>query len=102
MESQNLPITITILAPSWTSTQVLPDVKGIMAAVSHTSQEPLVVARAVIYLMLNKSRHGEVILINEGKYTGIEKSILLPAYDKIRRDGPSDDEILRRIFALSA
>ncbi|PQE22011.1 hypothetical protein CJF30_00010026 [Rutstroemia sp. NJR-2017a BBW] len=103
IEAAGLPIRLNTLMPSWTSTQVLPDVAGIMKAVSHQSQSPEVVARATAYLMADSSRHGEAIYVSDGKYKEIEKSILYPAYETIRGDGnPSDDEILARIFALGA
>ncbi|KAH8588982.1 putative hydroxyacyl dehydrogenase [Bisporella sp. PMI_857] len=101
VEVSGLPIRINTLMPSWTSTNVLPNVEGIMKAVSHESQPCLVIARAVAYLFLDASRHGEVIFIADGKYQEIEKSVLAPAYETIKGAGnPSDDEILRRIFAL--
>jgi hypothetical protein len=101
-ESANIPVRVNTLAPSWTSTQVLPDVAGIMKAVGHDSQSPLVVARAAAYLMADTTRNGEVIFVADGKYKEIEKSILAPAYETIKGDSPSDDEILKRIFALGA
>jgi len=69
-----------------------------MKAVSHESQPTLVVARVAALLMADKSRNGEVIFVSDGKYKEIEKSVLAPAYESIKGDGPSDDEILRRIF----
>lgn len=90
-----------MLCPSWTSTQVLPNIQDILKAVQYDSQAPSVVARAAIYLMLNASKHGDVVFINDGKYKDIEKSVLRPSYESIKGDGPSDDEILKRIFALS-
>lgn len=102
VESSGLPIRVNTLAPSWTSTEVLPNVAGVMKAVSHESQGPEVVARATALLMADKSRHGELIYISDGKYKEIEKAVLYPAFQGILGDGPSDDEILRRIYALMA
>lgn len=101
MEATGIPIRINILAPSWTSTNVLPDVAGIMQAVSHRSQSPGVVAKLTAFLMVDEKRHGEIIFVDDGKYTEIEKTVLLPAFEKIKGDAPSDDEILKRIVALS-
>lgn len=101
VKSANLPIRVNLLAPSWTSTQVLPNVQSILQAVQHDSQSPSVVARATVYLMLDASRNGEVIFINDGKYKEIGEAELTPVYERIKGKGPSDDEILGRIFALS-
>lgn len=97
-----LPIRVNTLAPSWTSSQVLPNLDVIMAAINHHTQPASVVAKAVAHLFVNQSRQGDIIFISEGKYTEIEKSILLPAYNTIKGDSPSDDEILERILALAA
>lgn len=72
-----------------------------MQAISLQSQPTLVVARAAAYLMTNTSRHGDVIYVADGKYTEIEKAILAPAFEKIRGDSLSDDEVLKRILALA-
>jgi NAD(P)-dependent dehydrogenase (short-subunit alcohol dehydrogenase family) len=102
VESAGLPIRINTLTPSWTSTQVLPNLEGIMKAVSHESQPTVVVARAAVYLMADKSRNGDVIYVQNGKYSEIEHAVLAPAFQTILGKGnPSDDEILKRIFALS-
>lgn len=79
----------------------MPDLKGLLAAVSHDCQSPAVVARAVAYLMVNKSRHGELIFASKGKYTEIEKTVLAPAYASIKGDDLSDDEVLAKVMALS-
>ncbi|KAH8649745.1 putative 15-hydroxyprostaglandin dehydrogenase [Tricladium varicosporioides] len=102
ISSAGLPIRVNTLAPSWTSTQVLPDLDGIMKAISHEAQPTLVVARAAAYMMVDTSRDGEVIYVSDGKYKEIEKAVLAPAYETIKGEGnPSDDEILARIFGLA-
>lgn len=89
--------------PSWTTTNVLPDLDGLMRGISHVAQSPLVVARAAAYLMVDGSRQGTVVYIADGKYKDIEKTILLPAYDAIKGEGnPSDDEVLRRLLEVPA
>lgn len=101
VEAAGLPIRVNCLAPSWTATQVLPDLEMLLKAVAQESQSPAVVARAVAYLMADKSRHGEVIFVCDGKYKEIEKAILAPAYETIKGDGPSDDDVLAKVFALA-
>jgi hypothetical protein len=79
----------------------LPDLKNLLAAVSHDCQTPAVVARAVAYLMADKSRHGELIFVSNGKYTEIEKTILAPAYASVKGEDLSDDDVLAKVMALS-
>ena len=71
-----------------------------MKAVGHESQPTVVVARAAALLMVDASRNGDVIFVSDGKYKEIERSVLAPAYETIKGEGPSDDEILKRIVAL--
>ncbi|KAH7087580.1 hypothetical protein FB567DRAFT_348324 [Paraphoma chrysanthemicola] len=101
VEVAGLPIRVNILAPSWTATQVLPDLKDLLAAVSEVCQPASVVARAVAYLMVTTSRHGEVIFVRDGKYKEIEKAVLAPAYQTIKGDGLSDDDVLAKVYALA-
>lgn len=60
------------------------------------------VARAAVYLMADESRHGDVIFVCGGKYKEVEKAVLAPAYESIKGEGPSDDDVLAKIFALAA
>lgn len=101
VEVAGLPIRVNTLAPSWTATQVLPDLKNLLAAVSHDCQPTSVVARAVAYLMADKSRHGQLIFACDGKYTEIEKAVLAPAYATIKGESLSDDDVLAKVMALS-
>jgi hypothetical protein len=102
MEVAGLPIRINTLAPCWTSTNVLPDIEGLLKAVSHESQAPLVVARGAAHLMVDGTKHGDVVYVADGKFKEIEKAVLKPAFETILGEGnPTDDEILRRILALA-
>ena len=102
VEVAGLPIRINTLAPSWTATQVLPNLKDLLAAVSEDCQAPSVVAKVATYLMVDKSRHGELIFASDGKFTEIEKSILAPAYEKIKGESSlSDDAVLAKVMALA-
>jgi NAD(P)-dependent dehydrogenase (short-subunit alcohol dehydrogenase family) len=93
VEAAGLPIRVNTLAPSWTATQVLPDLENL--------QSPAVVARTVAYLMASKTRHGDLIYVCEGKFKEIEKSILAPAYETIKGASLSDDEVLAKVQALA-
>lgn len=101
LEAAGLPIRINTLAPSWTATQVLPNLKDLLAAVSQDCQPTSVVARAVAYLFTSKTRQGETIFVSDGKYTEIEKAVLAPAYESIKGDSLSDDQVLAKVLALS-
>lgn len=80
---------------------MLPDLGDLLKAVNYDAQPTSVVARAAAYLMVDEARRGDVVFVCQGKYTEIEKAILAPAYAKVKGDGPSDDEVLERIFALA-
>lgn len=80
----------------------MPDLDGIMAAISHKAQSCDVVARSAAFLMTTTDREGDILYVSDGRITEIEQSILAPAYATIKGDGPSDDEILERIFGLGA
>ncbi|KAF2999932.1 hypothetical protein E8E13_009076 [Curvularia kusanoi] len=98
----NLPIRVNTLAPSWTATQVLPDLDGLLKAVNCEFQGTDVVARAAAYLFVDGTRNGDVVFVEKGKYKEIEKAVLAKAYDEIRGSGESDDEVLARIMALGS
>ncbi|KAJ4370914.1 hypothetical protein N0V86_008608 [Didymella sp. IMI 355093] len=101
LSASKVPIRVNSLAPSWTATQVLPDLGDLLKAVNYNAQSTEVVARGAAYLFVDEQRHGEVVFVCEGKYKEIEKAILAPAYEKVKGEGPSDDEVLARIFALA-
>ncbi|KAF2623672.1 NAD(P)-binding protein [Macroventuria anomochaeta] len=101
LQASSLPIRVNSLAPSWTATQVLPGLDDLLKAVDYDAQSTDVVARAAAYLFVDGKRHGDVVFVCEGKYKEIEKAILAPAYGKVKGEGPSDDDVLARIFALA-
>lgn len=100
LSASNLPVRVNILMPSWTATQVLPDLGNLLKAVNYEAQSAEVVARGAALLFVDEKRNGEAIFVCGGKFKEIEKAILAPAYDKVKGDGPSDDEVLARIMAL--
>ncbi|TGO85055.1 hypothetical protein BPOR_0436g00050 [Botrytis porri] len=102
IKAAKLPIRVNTLAPSWTSTQVMPNLDGIMAAISHKAQSCDVVARSAAFLMTTTDREGDILYVSNGRITEIEQSILASAYATIKGDGPTDDEILERILGLGA
>ncbi|KAH8701911.1 putative 15-hydroxyprostaglandin dehydrogenase [Talaromyces proteolyticus] len=102
VEAAGLPIRINTLMPCWTTTSILPNMDGLMKGISHEAQTGLVVARCTAHLMVDASKHGNVIYIADGKYKEIEKAVLWPAYESIKGEGnPSDDDVLKRIFELA-
>jgi NAD(P)-dependent dehydrogenase (short-subunit alcohol dehydrogenase family) len=101
LQASNLPIRVNVLSPSWTATEVLPGLGDLLKAVNYDAQSAAPVARAAAYLLVDESRHGDVVFVCGGKFKEIEKAILAPAYEKVKGDWPSDDEVLARILALS-
>ncbi|KAH6611916.1 hypothetical protein C7974DRAFT_370108 [Boeremia exigua] len=100
LEAAKLPVRLNMLAPSWTVTQVLPDLGNLLKAVDYEAQSAEAVARAAVYLLGDGERHGDVVFVGHGKYREIEKAIMRPAYLAVKGDGPSDDEVLAKILAL--
>lgn len=102
MEVAGLPIRINTLMPSWTATNLIQDLPTFISDAKHQAQSGMAVARAASYLMVDGSGQGDVVYVDVGKYTEIEKAVLAPAYETIKgAEHPSDDEILRRIRALT-
>lgn len=98
LEAMKLPIRVNILAPTWTDSSVLPDLKGLMAKIGVDLQPASAVARGAALLMADESRNGHVIHVQCGKYKEIDEAVLLPAFKSILGpDYPSEDEVLRRL-----
>ncbi|KAK1997307.1 short chain dehydrogenase [Colletotrichum falcatum] len=101
LESAKIPIRVNILAPTWADSNVLPDLKGLLAKVGVQVQTAEAVARGAALLMADSSRNGHVIHVQLGRYKEIDESLLLPAFESIRGpDYPSEDEVLRRVQSL--
>ncbi|KPM35462.1 hypothetical protein AK830_g11093 [Neonectria ditissima] len=98
LEAMKLPIRVNILAPTWTDSSVLPDLKGLMAKIGVELQPASAVARGAVLLMADESRNGHVIHVQCSKYKEIDEAVLLPAFKSILGpDYPSEDEVLRRL-----
>ncbi|KAH6645031.1 short chain dehydrogenase [Truncatella angustata] len=97
-----LPIRVNTLTPTWTDSQVLPNLKGLLAAINVDLQPASVVARAAALMIADKSRHGNVIYIERGTYKEIDDAVLLPAHaNQIIGEGyPFEDDVLARVQAL--
>lgn len=103
LDVAKIPVRINTLMPSWTNTSVIPSMEIIMPGISQPMQAPVIVARAAVYLMATTERQGEVVYVADGKYTEVEKTILYPAYEKIKGEGnKSDDQVLENILAFAA
>ncbi|KAI1344503.1 NAD(P)-binding protein [Xylariaceae sp. FL0016] len=103
LSQSKLPIRVNTLAPAWTESQVLPNLKGLMAAIDVEIQPALAVAKGAVYMMADKSKLGDLLYIQKGKYKEIDASVLQPAVQSIRgADYPSEDEVLRRLEVLAA
>lgn len=103
LDAASIPIRVNTLMPSWTNTSVIPSMEIVMPGISQPMQTPLIVARAAVYLMATTDRQGEAVYVADGKYAEIEKSVLYPAYEKIKGEGnKSDDKVLENILAFAA
>ncbi|KAK9419725.1 hypothetical protein SUNI508_07211 [Seiridium unicorne] len=102
INAAGLPIRVNTLAPAWTDSQVLPNLKVMMEAIGVAVQPASSVARGAALVMVDSSRHGNVIYIEQGKYKEIDDAILLPAHAKsiISEGYPLEDEVLARLMAL--
>lgn len=102
INAAGLPIRVNALAPAWTDSQVLPDLKGLMDKIGVELQPASAVAKGAALLIADNSRHGHVIYIERGKYKEIDEAILIPAHANqiIGKDYPFEDEVLARMMAL--
>ncbi|CAJ2503971.1 Uu.00g113650.m01.CDS01 [Anthostomella pinea] len=78
------PIRVNTLAPTWTDSGVLPDLKGMMQRIEVELQPAAAVARAAALLMADGARHGQLVYVERGRYKEIDDAVLLPAEDGIR------------------
>ncbi|KAI1078157.1 hypothetical protein F5B20DRAFT_245157 [Whalleya microplaca] len=103
LESQKVPVRVNILAPSWTDSQVLPNLKQLMESINVEVQPALAVARGAALLMADETRRGNLLHVACGKYKEIDDSVLLPAFETIKGpDYPWEDEVLQRVEQLAA
>ena len=102
LNAAKLPLRVNTLAPSWTDSNVLPDLKVALEAVEVECQPAAAVARAAALLMADGARHGHLIHVCRGRYKEIDHAVLLPAFDQIRGDYPLEDDVLNRLAALQA
>lgn len=102
IDAAKLPIRVNTLAPSWTDSSVLPDLKNLLGAINVDLQPASVVSRCVAFLMADNTRNGQLVHIELGKYKEIDEAILLPMWGKIKSDNvPWEDDVLRRLSELA-
>ncbi|KAL4727055.1 hypothetical protein ACLX1H_005955 [Fusarium chlamydosporum] len=88
-----LPIRVNTLAPSWTESSVLPELKKLLDAINVELQPASVVSRCAAFLMADDSKNGQLVHIERGKYAEIDEAVLLPAFGKIKSDDyPWEDD----------
>ncbi|KAH6970767.1 short-chain dehydrogenase [Ilyonectria sp. MPI-CAGE-AT-0026] len=98
LDAAKVPIRVNTLAPTWTDSSVLPNLKAMMESIGIVVQPASAVARAAAVLMADTSRNGHVIHVQDGKYQEIDEAVLLPAFVSIKGpDFPSEDDVLRRL-----
>ena len=102
LDAAKLPIRVNTLAPSWTESSVLPELKMLLNAINVELQPASVVSRCAAFLMADESKNGQLVHIERGKYAEIDEAILLPAFGKIKSDDyPFEDDVLRRLSELA-
>ena len=74
--SQDLPIRVNAIAPSWTITGLVPK-EVVDASPDVEWQGPAVVARSVAILMADAKRQGQLIYSWGGKFKEVEDAVLL-------------------------
>ncbi|KAK5077280.1 hypothetical protein LTS08_008578 [Lithohypha guttulata] len=76
----DIPIRLNAIAPSWTTTGLVPE--GFIEKVAGIgTQTPAVVARSVAILFADSRRNGQLIYSVEGKYSEAEGTLLKAAVD---------------------
>ncbi|KAK5945466.1 hypothetical protein PMZ80_002671 [Knufia obscura] len=76
----SIPIRVNCIAPSWTTTGLVPE--GFIEKTTGVgTQTPNVVARSVAILMADAGRNGQLIYSVEGKYSEAEGTLLKAAAD---------------------
>jgi hypothetical protein len=88
--------------PTWTDSNVVPNLRQKMDRIGVELQPTSSVARAAILMMADPARHGHVIYVGRGRYKEIDESILLPAYESIKGDYPWEDDVFRRLVEITA
>lgn len=92
-----LPIRINAIAPSWTTTGLVPE--GTIEAVAGIgTQTPSVVAKSVAVLFADDKRHGQLIYSVEGKYSEAEGTLLKAAADVVGE--ANEDIVLAKLWSL--
>ncbi|KAF9880072.1 hypothetical protein CkaCkLH20_02026 [Colletotrichum karsti] len=98
LDAAKIPIRVNTLAPTWTDSSVLPDLKGLMKKIGVEVQPAEAVAKGAAFLMADTTRNGQVIHVQLGKYKEIDETVLLPAFESIKGpDYPGEDEVFRRL-----
>ncbi|EXM15830.1 hypothetical protein RAB80_003812 [Fusarium oxysporum f. sp. vasinfectum] len=103
LKAARLPIRVNTLAPSWKDSNVVLSLKSLLNSINVDVQPASVVARCAAFLMADTTIHGQVVHVQRGKYTEVDKAVLIPAYRKIKGDDyPSEDEVFERLAAAAA
>ncbi|OCL10673.1 NAD(P)-binding protein [Glonium stellatum] len=85
-----LPIRLNAVSPSWTDTSIVPRI--LFESLGHPVQSSEIVARSIALLMVDVSRHGQLIYSANGKHKEIEESMLGHVAEMLGVDGSSSDE----------
>ncbi|RGP74455.1 short-chain dehydrogenase [Fusarium longipes] len=102
LDAAKLPIRVNTLAPSWTESSVLPELKMLLGAINVELQPASVVSRCTAFLMADESRNGQLVHSERGKFKEIDEALYLPLFGKVKgEDYPFEDDVLRRLGELA-
>ncbi|OCK84199.1 NAD(P)-binding protein [Lepidopterella palustris CBS 459.81] len=94
----NLPIRINAISPSWTNTGIMPPY--FFTLLGNKVQSPDIVARSVVVLMADKSRHGQLIYSAEGKFKEMDGSMLSHVKKMLGSESSEPEEgVMQKILA---
>lgn len=95
----DIPIRINAIAPSWTTTGLVPE-HVIESVVGIGTQPPAAVARSVAILMADRQRNGQLIYSVQGRYSEIESTMLKMAADIV--GDPDEDLVMAKLLEAAA
>lgn len=91
-----LPIRLNAVSPSWTDTNLVP--RTFFESLGQPAQAPEIVARSIALLMVDTSRHGQLIYSANGRYKEVEESMLNHVVGMLDTDGPgSEEEVYQKV-----
>lgn len=95
----DIPVRVNAIAPSWTTTGLVPE-QVVEKVAGIGTQTPVAVARSVAILMADGQRNGQLIYSVEGKYSEIEGLLLKTAADIVGE--MNEDLVMAKLLKAAA